>query len=218
MRDLIADIDWDATGSELIALLRESSEIKKNKPVYNRAQRRTGFQWGIFSSTDKNGYINFYYGMLDSDDNPISVVTGKERAKSTLLYLVEKYDLCQKLAGLYETIGPCFHYHVGICRGACCGKESPDEYNGRARKAAEEFIFTRRNFFVIDKGRDEDERSAIKVVNGKFSGFGYFNINEMGFGLTAVHDCIQSSGDNRDIQIILKQYLKGYKIEKIIEF
>ena len=218
MRDLIADIDWDATGSELIALLRESAEIKKNKPVYNRAQRRTGFQWGIFSSTDKNGYINFYYGMLDSDDNPISVVTGKERAKSTLLYLVEKYDLCQKLAGLYETIGPCFHYHVGICRGACCGKESPDEYNGRARKAAEEFIFTRRNFFVIDKGRDEDERSAIKVVNGKFSGFGYFNINEMGFGLTAVHDCIQSSGDNRDIQIILKQYLKGYKIEKIIEF
>jgi hypothetical protein len=40
----------------------------------------------------------------------------------------------------------------------------------------------------------------------------------MGFGLTAVHDCIQSSGDNRDIQVILKQYLKGYKIEKIIEF
>lgn len=218
MRDLIADVDWDATGSELIALLRESAEIKKNKPVYNRAQRRTGFQWGIFTSTDKNGYINFYHGQLDSEEIPISVFTGKEKAKSTLLYLVEKYDLCQKLTGLYETIGPCFHYHVGICRGACCGKEPPDEYNGRARKASEEFIFTRRNFFIIDKGRDEEERSAIKVVNGKFSGFGYFNINEMGFGLTAVHDCIQSSGDNRDIQIILKQYLKGYKIEKIIEF
>ena len=49
MRDLIADIDWETTGSELIALLKESSEIKQNKPVYNRAQRRTGFQWGIFS-------------------------------------------------------------------------------------------------------------------------------------------------------------------------
>jgi DNA polymerase-3 subunit epsilon len=218
MRDLIADIDWEVTGSELIALLRESSEIKRNKPVYNRAQRRTNFQWGIFSFTDKNGYINYNYGQLDRDDNPLSVFTGKERAKSMLLSLVEKYDLCQKLTGLYDTMGPCFHYHVGVCRGACCGKESPDSYNERARKATEEFVFTRRNFFIIDKGRDEEERSAIKVVNGKFSGFGYFNINEMGFGLTAVHDCIQSSGDNRDIQIILKQYLKGYKIEKIIEF
>ncbi len=218
MRDLIADIDWEVTGSELIALLKESSEIKRNKPVYNRAQRRTGFQWGIFSFADKNGYINFSYSKLDCDDNPISVFTGKERAKSMLLSLVEKYNLCQKLAGLYETKGPCFHYHVGVCRGACCNEEPPDRYNERAGKAAEEFVFTRRNFFIIDKGRDDEERSAIKVVNGKYSGFGYFNINEMGFGLSAVHDCIQSSGDNRDIQVILKQYLKGYKIEKIIEF
>lgn len=218
MRDLIADIDWDVTGSELIALLKESSEIKKNKPVYNRAQRRTGFQWGIFTFTDNKGYINFNYGKIDSEDNPVSVFTGKERAKSILIALVEKYELCQKLAGLYETNGPCFHFHVGICRGACCGKETPDSYNERAKKAAEEFVFTRRNFFIIDKGRDEEERSAIKVVNGKYSGFGYFNINEMGFGLTAVHDCIKSSGDNRDIQVILKQYLRGYKIEKIIEF
>ena len=218
MRDLIADIDWEVTGSELIALLMESSEIKKNKPVYNRAQRRTGFQWGIFSFTDNNGYINFNYGKLDCDDNPVSVFTGKERAKSMLMSLVEKHELCQKLTGLYETNGPCFHYHVGICMGACCGKEPPDSYNERARKAAEEFVFTRRNFFIIDKGRDEEERSAIKVVNGKYSGFGYFNINEMGFGLMAVHDCIKSSGDNRDIQVILKQYLRGYKIEKIIEF
>ena len=115
-------------------------------------------------------------------------------------------------------MGPCFQYHVGICKGACCGKEPPENYNERARKAAEEFVFTRRNFFIIDKGRDEEERSAVKVVNGKYSGFGYFNINEMGFGLSAVHDCINASADNRDIQVILKQYLKGYKVEKIIEF
>ncbi len=218
MRDLIADIYWEVTGSELIALLKESSEIKRNKPVYNRAQRSTGFQWGIFNSTDKDGYINFNYSKLDREDNPVAVFTGKERAKSMLLSLVEKYNLCQKLTGLYETTGPCFHYHVGLCTGACCGEETPDTYNERARKATEEFVFTRRNFFIIDKGRDDEERSAIKVVNGKYSGFGYFNINEMGFGLTAVHDCIRSSDDNRDIQVILKQYLKGFKIEKIIEF
>ncbi len=218
MRDQIADIDWEVTGSELIALLKESSEIKSNKPVYNRAQRRTGFQFGIFTFTDKNGYINFFCGTLNTGDTPVSVFTSRERAKSRLLSLVEKYDLCQKLTGLYDTDGPCFHYHVGICKGACCGKETYIRYNERAGKAAEEFLFSRRNFFIIDRGREEEERSAVKVVNGKYTGYGYFNINEMGFGLSAVHDCILSSKDNSDIHVILKQYLKGYKFDKIIEF
>jgi DNA polymerase-3 subunit epsilon len=218
MRDLIADIDWETTGSELIALLKESSEIKENKPVYNRAQRRTGFQWGIFSFVDNKGYINYRYGPLDSDDTPVSVFTSKERTKSKLNSLIETYGLCQKLSGLYDTDGACFHYQVGICRGACCGKESAEGYNERAARAGEEFIFTRRNFFIIDKGRDTEERCAVKITNGKYAGYGYFNINEMGFGLTAVHECIKPFVDNRDIQVILKQYLKNNRVEKIIEF
>ncbi len=218
MRDLIADIDWELTGSELIALLRESFEIKENKPIYNRAQRRTGFQWGIFSFTDRKGYFNFMFGPLDSAENPLSVFTSRDRAKFRLEKLVEKHNLCQKLSGLYETKGPCFQYHVGICKGACCGKESPLEYNERAFKAAEEFVFTRRNFFIVDKGREDFERSAVKIINGKYAGYGYFNINEMGFGLSALHECIKPSKDNNDIQVILKQYLKANRVEKIIEF
>jgi DNA polymerase-3 subunit epsilon len=218
MRDLIADIDWVTTGSELIALLKESFEIKHNKPLYNRAQRRTGFQWGIYSFIDLNGYLNFRYGQVNDDELPISVFTSKDKAKSKLGSFVEKFGLCQKLTGLYETDGACFHYQVGICKGACIGKESTKEYNERAQKAMDEFIFVRRNFFIIDRGHDPEERCAVKIVNGKYAGYGYFNINEMGFGLSAVHDCITPSKDNSDIQAILKQYLKSNKVEKIIEF
>jgi len=218
MRDMIADIGWEVTGSELIALLRESFEIKDNKPFYNRAQRRSSFQWGVYSFIDKEGYLNYSFGLIDSDEIPLSVFTSREKAKSKLGSLTEYYNLCQKLTGLYETIGPCFQYHVGICKGACCGKEPPEKYNERASQAAEEFVFARRNFFIIDKGRNEEERSAVKIVNGKYSGYGYFNINDMGFGLSAIHECIAPSPDNRDIQVILKQYLKTNRVEKIIEF
>ncbi len=218
MRDLIADIDWEITGSELIAFLKESSEIKINKPVYNRALRRTKFQWGIFSFYDPRGFINYRFGQLNCDETPLSVFTSREKARTRLGVLLEQYELCQKLTGLYESEGACFHFHVGLCKGACCGKESPEEYNKRAARAAEEFVFTRRNFFIIDRGRDDDERSAVKVLNGKYSGYGYFNINDIGFGLSAVHDCIKPSSDNRDIHVILKQYLKNYKVEKIIDF
>lgn len=218
MRDQIADIDWECTGSELIALLKESFEIKTNKPVFNRAQRRTGFQWGIFSFIDNKGYLNFRYGQLNDDETPLSVFTSKEKAKSKLGYLIDHFSLCQKLSGLYETDGACFHYQVGFCKGACCELETSAEYNIRAEKASEEFIFTRRNFFIIDKGREPGEKCAVKIVNGKYAGYGYFSIDDMGFGLSAIHDCIVSSQDNRDIQVILKQYIRNNKVDKLIDF
>ena len=218
MRDSIASIAWEETGSELIALIRESFEIKENKPLYNRAQRHSGFRWGIFHNYDRNGYLCFSLRQVKDEGSHLAIFTSRARALGTLEKLAETYNLCQKLTGLYETDGACFHHQVGICKGACCGEEKPQEYNERAEKALDEFIFTRQNFFIIDTGRSEEEKCAIKILNGKFAGYGYFNINDMGFGLTAIHDCIKASRDNRDIQVILKSYLKRNKVEKIFEF
>lgn len=218
MRDSIASIEWEVTGSELIALIRESFEIKQNKPIYNRAQRRTGFRWGIFHSYDNAGYLCFSFRQVKDEESHLAIFTSRDKAHGTLVKLAETYNLCQKLTGLYETDGACFHHQVGICRGACCGKESPSEYNERAEKALDEFIFTKQNFFIVDKGRTDEEKCAVKILNGKYAGYGYFNINDVGFGLTAIHDCIQASRDNRDIQVILKSYLKRNRVEKIFEF
>jgi DNA polymerase-3 subunit epsilon len=218
MRDSIADIEWDITGSELIALLRESQEIKENKPLYNRAQRRTGFQWGIYYYYDNKGYLRFEYRQVKNDESLLSLFTSRNRVKSKLESLIETYGLCQKLCGLYDTDGACFHHQVGICKGACLEQEESKSYNERARKALEEFTFKQNNFFIIDKGRDERERCAVKIINGKYAGYGFFCIDDMGFGMEALHECIKPAMDNRDIQVILKTYLKRNRVEKIIEF
>jgi DNA polymerase-3 subunit epsilon len=218
MRDAIASVQWEVTGSELIALIRESFEIKQNKPVYNRAQRKTRFEWGIYSEYDSSGYLNFMVKQVRDSDSHLSLFSSKEKARGKLLQLTETYHLCQKLTGLYETDGACFHHQVGICRGACTGKEAAEEYNERAEKALGEFVFTKKNFFIIDTGRNGEERCAVRIINGKYSGYGYFNINDLGFGLSAIHDCIILSRDNRDIQVIVKGYLRKNKVEKIIEF
>ncbi len=218
MRSMIADITWEPTGSELIALLLESAEIKKKKPLYNRAQRRTGYPWGIYSFTDASGYTRFEYRRVAGDDVPLSLLASRDHARGRLEQLMTKYELCQKLCGLYDTDGPCFHRQVSLCRGACCGEEKPAEYNERAMMALDEFIFRKRSFFVIDRGRNAEERSAVKIINGKYAGYGFFNINEVGFGLEAVHDCIVKAPDTSDIQMILKSWLKNHRVERIIDF
>jgi DNA polymerase-3 subunit epsilon len=218
MRSMTAGISWERTGSELIALLMESAEIKSKKPRFNRAQRRTGFRWGIWSDTDKEGYIRFSYRNVSDDEVPLALFTSRDRARGKLEQIITAYNLCQKLCGLYETGGACFHHQVGLCRGACTGTEDPKSYNERALMALDEFIFRERNFFIIDHGRDVEERSAVKIVNGKYAGFGFFSINDVGFGLLAVHECIKPAADNRDIQVIIKSYLRNHRVEKIIDF
>ena len=56
-KNRIADITYELTGSELVALLYESDEIKRLKPHYNRQQRRSVFNSGIYLSiTIRDGY------------------------------------------------------------------------------------------------------------------------------------------------------------------
>ena len=38
--------------------LKESEEIKRNKPIYNRALRRTIFTHALYSFIDEQDYIN----------------------------------------------------------------------------------------------------------------------------------------------------------------
>ncbi|MEA1885878.1 MAG: exonuclease domain-containing protein [Bacteroidota bacterium] len=219
MRDEIADIDFELTGNELIALLKESEEIKQDKPRYNRAQRRTGYTWGILSGRNDKNYIVFQVSSIKNNTvHPLSVFTSKEAARSRLASLVDKYELCQQLCGLYKSSNGCFHRQVGICRGACTGEENAATYNLRAQKALDEFAFSRDNFFIVDKGRYDEEKSAIKIINGHYEGYGFFDINEMGFGLRALHDCIKPSVDNGDTQVILKAYMKNNKEYRLIRF
>ncbi len=218
IRAATADISWEVTGSELIALLMESAEIKEQKPVYNRALRGSRFSWGIYTHTDADGYIRFTYRRVNDEEVPLSLFTSRDKARTRLERLTEAYSLCQKLCGLYETEGACFHRQLSLCRGACTGEESPVQYNERAVMARNEFVFGNRNFLIIDRGRNSDEYAAVRIMNGKYTGYGFFHRDDVGFGLTAIHECIRPATDNRDIQVIVKGYLKRHRVEKIIDF
>ncbi len=217
MLDEVYDISYELTGSELVALLLESDEIKIHKPKYNRRQRRTANHYGIFTYVDEHGYICFKTEGIKKE-NPIVSFNSAKEARDRLYVLSEKFELCQKLSNLYETTGACFYYQLNHCKGACIQKESPDDYNMRAQAMLDELSYDWQNFFIIDKGRNEDEKSVVKIENGKYIGFGYINSESVGNNLESLSDVIKVYPDNRDVQQIIRTYLKQHSVEMLIKF
>jgi DNA polymerase-3 subunit epsilon len=104
MRSQIADIDFEVTGSELVALIVEADRIKQNIPVFNKRGRRKAEQVGVFAQTDDNGYINLRVGKYTSDSNtPCASFANITSAQNFVYGLVERFSLCQKLCGLYNS-------------------------------------------------------------------------------------------------------------------
>ncbi len=217
MRQKIADVSFEITGSELVALLLESDEIKKFKPVYNRLQRRSLFQYGLFSEYNSQGYITISLKRITAKSGvPISSYANLDEAKNHFFGLIEKYELCQKLCGLYESEGGCFHHAVGLCHGACIEKEPNIGYNQRAMQLIASFEFSSPDFILIDKGRTKTEKSVIRVKNGNYLGFGFADIEFVNTH-EQLADCIKPKADNRDVQQIIRSFIRQGKYQKFIQ-
>lgn len=218
MRSNTASISFEETGSELIALLLESDEIKKHKPLHNRLQRRTSYKYGLYSFYLQSGYHVLQIEKIKTTGKPHTVFASFDEAMVLVHEIVAKYNLCQKLCGLYQNHGACFQHSIGQCSGACIGAESADSYNLRVNAALKEFHHKWTDMAIIDRGRNEDEVSVVLIENNVFAGFGWMP-NEISINDPyQIKDCIKPYSDNRDVHQIIKGFLNSGKALKIIRF
>lgn len=213
----VAAVTYDETGSELVALLKESEEIKRNKPKFNRALRRTIFTHGLFSFKDEEGYINLKVEKIKGNQKPITTFSNRESGKSFLNKIVEHYQLCQKLCGLYKTANSCFGYDIKTCAGACISEEPVEIYNKRVMNLLESHTFKNQNMILIDYGRAVDERSAVLIENGVFKGYAYFNLNFQIHTTEVLKSILTPMEHNKDAQHIIQSFMRRHKRLKIIK-
>lgn len=217
IQEEVYTVTFEKTGSELIALLKESEEIKINKPVYNRALRRTLYQYQLNSYVDENGYINLKIEKADARKKAITTFSNFQQAKNALFKISETYGLCQKLTGLYQTKTACFSYTIRECAGACIGQESPEAYNHRITDFLQKHSFENKSMLIIDRGRTIDERSVVYIEKGTFKGIAFFNLNFQINNTEVLKSLITPMSHNRDAQHIIQSYLRKQKGLKIIE-
>lgn len=214
----VAAVTYEKTGSELVALLKESEEIKIHRPLHNRALKRSIFTHGLYSFIDDNGYVNLQVSQLKKNERPITTFTNRHSGIAFLNNSLEKYELCGKLVGISKGHKSCFHFDIKQCYGGCLGLESPDDYNLRAQKVIELNSYDKKDMIVVDRGREVEERSVILIENGIFKGLGYFDLNHQINNREILSSLITPMQNNRDTQHIIQSYVRrNQKRLKIIQ-
>jgi len=216
MRQNIVKVDHELTGSELIALLLESSEIKKNQPVYNRAQRTTNFSHGLYAHEDGNGYINLLIKKNSETGVPLMTFTSAQNGKKYLEYWLKEFDLCQRLCHLHDSKSACFNYTIKACRGACIQEESAETYNQRVNELLSDLNFQQASFVILDKGRNSKEFGFVVVDEGHYVGYGFAPKYILKRSIHLYKKFLNPKATNRDFQSIIKMQLhKNSKLEVV---
>ena len=211
-------VTFEETGSELIGLLKESEEIKINKPRYNRAQTKSIFQWALYAEKDAKGYLNLKLSKADGRKKEITAFASLQEGKNALFRITSDFKLCQKYTGLYIAKDECFQYKIKECDGACIGKISPEVYNERVKEFIHKNKFENDNMVIIDRGRSLQERSAVLIENGIYKGYCFYDLNYQINNIEILKNIIIPMQNNRDTRNIIHGYLRKNKVMKIVKF
>ena len=202
-----ANITYEETGSELLALLKESDEIKHFYPKFNRAQRRASEAVGLFSYEDQKGIIHLAFNRLKLVPNPIMKFYSMAECRNLLEKVCEEFELCPKYCHLQTNVNACFHYQIKQCKGICSGKETAENYNKRVKKAINSLGLQTENIVIKENGRHANENGFALILNGIYQGFGYLDKDIELENPDEYLFYVQAKKDNRDIQRILRSYL-----------
>ena len=101
LQQSVFDVSFEPTGSALIALLLENHEIKRIKPIINKALRKTHFPYCVYSFTDEKGYIRFHaVKNVVAIRKKHTLLNEFEKLIEAKLYLksvAKRFELCERL-------------------------------------------------------------------------------------------------------------------------
>ncbi len=215
----VHSITTTRTGSELVALLLESAEIKKHQPPINHALKKPFFPAAIISYTDQNGYLRLAAKGKNKRDRSILEVRTIGAGQQILKRKSEEYKLCHCLLNLEKPQNSkCMMTQIKRCNGAGIGKETPETYNKRALAATQNLSFNYSNLIIIGRGRTHNEVSIIQIENGKFKGFGFIDKDESITNPSALRSFITLYDDDPDARRIISTYMARNQSDRVVTY
>ncbi|RNC90274.1 MAG: DNA polymerase III subunit epsilon [Allomuricauda sp.] len=171
----VTDIDFELSGSELIALLMEAAAIKKHFPKFNSAQKRITKQYVIFSYEDRRGIVRLGYTHAKQIQNQLAVLYAVGECRSFLHDLCIKFELCPKFCQLLDSTSDCRNYAGSQCDGICSTVGTIEAYNEKVRQAIDSLKADNDTLILKQKGRTQTESAFILIENGTYLGYGFID-------------------------------------------
>jgi DNA polymerase-3 subunit epsilon len=198
-------ISYQLCGTELMACLLESAEIKKRWPKFNSSQKRWEDVYGIYSFEDQNGYLRLAIDKNRKRLNPVTTFHYLVDGHALIRKLIREHRLCPKLCFMQKDIGPCTGPEEMGCNGACEQKEAATVYNERVNQAIQS-LKAKPSFAIIDQGLGADDRSCILVHEGNFYGMGYLPAGFDNFEISILQEQLTQYRENSFIRNMVLGY------------
>lgn len=202
-----ADIDFELSGSELLALLMESNAIKHHYPEFNRAQKRKIQPYGIFSYEDRNGIMHLAFNKLKMAPNSVLTLYSPTDCRLFIEEVCKSFRLCPKYCHLQENVKTCSHYRIETCDGICREEEDLALYNEKVQLALKHIRAQKEDFVIREKGRNAEEQSFVLVKNSAYVGYGFIDQENT---ITADHELetfLVPQNNTLETESIIKSYM-----------
>ncbi len=203
-----ADIDFELSGSELIALLMEDAAIKQHYPEYNVVSKRTPKAYAIFNYEDRQGITHLAYNTLKATPNPIETFSNVTDCRQYLEQLCTKFALCPKFCHLQDGVVQCSHYKITTCKGVCANQESVTNYNLRVSSAIDYINNNKENVVLKQKGRHNQEEAFVLIKDNIYLGYGFIDKSEQINNPEDLETFLIPQKENFDVWKILRSVLK----------
>jgi DNA polymerase III subunit epsilon len=162
----IHHISFESCGTELMAAILESIEIRRLWPAYNVSQKRFMPAYGLYCFEDRKGYLRLGIEKKRKQLPALYTFNLFLEGHNRLHKLVREFQLDPRLC--YVDKSP-----MTEAEQTENPLDPPPVYNERVQLALNHLREQLPTFAVVDQGRMPGEQSVILMEQGRFCGMGY---------------------------------------------
>lgn len=213
LKSLAHSITYQETGSELIALLLESKEIKEIQPSINRAQKNKEYPYFSHIVTDYSGSKQVAIIRRKAQNHlgkeVISNYKTLVNARAHLQSLCTEYGICLNRIDVKNK-----HFIFCKCMGTCTQQSSETQNILISNLRSKEQKIFDKNILFIDQGRHPNEKVAIQIMDGNYHGYAYLDMTE-GYTTEDILESINPQDNYSDMNRIISTFLKNNPLKSI---
>ncbi len=206
----IYEVRYKKTGSELVALLLEDSEIRRFWPRFNKAQKNPTRRYGIYQYEDISGIYRLGVNQAPSANGALQTFVRLQDARNTLGQMADTFGLCPALCGMGSFCERC------NVKGKKCRSENVSAYNKRVRQAMGALHSESRRCALIGQGREEDEQSLVLVDGDKYLGFGFIQDQVESKSFEELSEVIERHPESPTVRNIIHKVLLNPEPLKVV--